>query len=88
MTTEQETKKKTFRPKVIGATYAGTIAGFKEFVVKANEADEAGYSLVTLVKLDNKLAAVWKLRSGITSDDPYVSFLGEEDEEPIPNYGY
>lgn len=83
---DQKTKTKTSRPPILGETYDGTVKGFKAFLVKANAAHLIGYELLTLVKLDRKLAAVWKLRRDAPSDSPYSSFVGEDEEPPIPSY--
>jgi len=80
--------KKTSRPAILGATYPATVKGFGAFIAKANEADTIGYELMTLVKVETKLAAVWKLRGGLPPDSPYDSFLGEEDEDPVANHGW
>lgn len=83
-----EEQKKTSKPAVLGATYQATVLGFAKFIMKANEADAVGYELVTLVKVEKKLAVVWKLRRGAPPDGEYDSFLGEDDEDPIINHGY
>jgi len=84
----EEQKKTNFRPAILGATYPATMSGFAAFIEKANEAHAIGYELATLVKVEKKLAAVWKLRSGLPPDAPYSSFVDDEDEPPIPNHGY
>lgn len=82
----EEQKTKTSRPPILGETYPGTVKGFTAFLKKANEVHFIGYELVTLVKLDRKLAAVWKLRRDAPSGEPYSSFVGEDEEPPIPSY--
>lgn len=83
-----EEQKKNSRATIVGATFKATVKGFEEFVRKANEADAIGYDLVTMVKVEAKLAAVWRLRQGLPPDGPYSSFLGEDDEPPIENHGW
>lgn len=73
-------------PAIVGATYPGTVQGFSRFLQKAIQADAGGYELVTLVKLEKKLAAVWKLRKGATKVEEYSGFYGDDDESPIPTY--
>lgn len=73
-------------PAVVGATYPGTVQGFARFLKKANQADADGYELVTLVKLEKKLAAVWRRRGDGKKVSEYSGFYGDDDEEPIPTY--
>lgn len=56
---------------VTGSVYDASEAGFLRFLADANKAHADGYELVTLVRMGNKLAGVFKVRP----PDPSPSFF-------------
>ena len=74
---------------VIGSLYAATVAGFRKMLIEANAAYADGYVLLSLTKVDTKLAATFVHHATKPGAKPrYSDFAGEEDEEPIPTLGY
>lgn len=72
---------------IMGATYPATTGGFKKFLAEANIRWTEGYRLMSLVKIEKKMAAVFVLADAAPGANPsYSSFAGEEDEDPVPTY--
>ena len=49
---------------VAGALYPSTKDGFAKMLSEANKAAKQGYELVTIVRVDAQLGAVFQLRQG------------------------
>lgn len=75
-------------PAVVGATYDATTSGFVTMIAEANARLAEGYQLLSIFKLDKKLAAVFVHHKAkpLTTTEPYADFVGEDDEDPILNY--
>lgn len=72
---------------VLGATYDATSTGFLKFIAEANLRWVEGYRLLSFVKLERKLAAVFVLATSQPGQGrSYDAFLGEEEDDPIPTY--
>ncbi len=64
---------------VTGSLFNATAEGFRMMLVDINKAHANGYELITIVRLDKKIAAV--LRRTGKPVESYGSFLGDESEQ-------
>lgn len=77
MVETKETKKS--KPAIIGGLFAPTQEGFKRLLEDANKQQRRGYEVVSIVRLEKKIAVVYRRAVFDGESKPYDNFVGDED---------
>lgn len=73
----QSEDEKVVEPTLTGGTYPATVQGFARFLIDANDAERKGYALLQIVRLDTKIAAVYRRGRGTPPGTEYLGFFEE-----------
>lgn len=71
---------------ILGKTFPATEAGFSEHIVYANVMELNGYELVSLVRLDTKIAATYKRRP-IKKEVRYTAAFDADEGDDVVDDG-
>lgn len=87
MTTKPSESEDGVRLPIDGNTYPATKKGFTKMLAEANIKFTEGYQLHSVVRLENAIAVVFVLNGLAPGRNvKYASFLGEDEDDPIPTY--